>query len=185
VLKKMLFFGFLLGSVAAYAQVAPASMGGNSSVWVGGEFSNFDPDFSPHPRLNGVGIFGDFNITSKLGVEGEARWLHWSGSGGQTQSDYLGGVKYRFLKFHNLSISGKFLLGGVWIDYPVAVDASGSYFAYAPGVIGDYRLTRRLSVRGDYEYQILPSAPGLGGPSHGLTPNGFSVGVAYRLLGNR
>jgi hypothetical protein len=183
VFKKILLLGFLLGSVAAYAQVAPASRGGNTSLWVGGEFSNFDPDFDPHPRLNGIGVFGDFNLTAKLGVEGEARWLHWSGAGGETQSNYLAGVKYRILKFHNLSISPKFLVGGVWITYPNEI-GSGSYFAYVPGVIADYRLTRRLSVRGDYEFQRLPSAPGFAGQvSHGLTPNGFSIGIGYRILG--
>jgi hypothetical protein len=175
----------MIGTTSAFAQVAPSARGGNSTLWVGGEFSSFNPDYDPRTRVVGGGVFGDFNLTQKLGVEGEARWLHWNGDLGETQSDYLGGIKYRVFKIQKLSISAKFLAGGVWIRYPLDI-GTGSYFAYAPGAIGDYRLTRRLSVRGDYEYQILPSAPGFEGqPSHGLSPNGFSVGVAYRLLGER
>src|SRR5271166_918936 len=42
VLKKILILSFLLGSGAAFAQVAPSVQGGNSTLWVGGEFSSFN-----------------------------------------------------------------------------------------------------------------------------------------------
>jgi Outer membrane protein beta-barrel domain len=185
VLKKLWILGIMIGATAAIAQVAESARGGNATVWVGGEFSSFNPDYDSQSRIVGPGVFGDFNLTPKLGIEGEARWLHWNGTSGQTNSDYLGGVKYRLFKIQKLSIDAKFLVGGVWIRYPSNI-GTGSYFAYAPGVFGEYRLTRRLAVRGGYEYQILPSAPGFPGqPSNGLTPNGFSVGVSYRLLGVR
>jgi hypothetical protein len=189
VFKKIFVFGFLLGSVVTYAQVSPSARGGNSTVWVGGEFSSFDSDFNrtdiPITRIEGAGVFVDYNLTQKLGVEGEARWMRWNGQGNQTQSDYLGGVKYRLFKYHRFTANAKILLGGVWVTFPFDL-GTGSYFAYAPGGYVDYRISRRLSVRGDYEYQFLPSAPNIPGlPSHGLTPNGFSVGVAYRILGVR
>lgn len=186
--KKFLVFCLLLGPVAAFAQVSPSASGGNSSVWVGGEFSSFNPDYATSSRLIGLGAFVDFNVTQKLGAEGEARWLHWNGDGNQTQSDYLAGVKYRFYKWHRFGFNAKFLVGGVWVTYPPFQPiSSGSYFAYVPGGFVDYRLSRHLSVRGDYEYQLLPSAPGKNPvfPSNGLTPNGFSIGVAYRMLGSR
>ena len=184
-LKRILVLSVLLGSTAVFAQVAASSEGGNATVWVGGEFSSFNPDYDPASRIIGPGVFGDFNLTPKLGIEGEARWLHFNGAGGETQSDYLGGIKYRFFRFQKLGVSAKFLVGGVWVNYPDTI-GSGSYFAYAPGVMADYRISRRLAVRGGYEFLFLPSAPGFPGqPSNGLTPSGFSVGVAYRLLGVR
>jgi|HubBroStandDraft_5_1064220.scaffolds.fasta_scaffold164686_1 hypothetical protein len=184
-LKKIFILNVILGSVVGLAQVAPSARGGNSTLWVGGEVSSFSPDFDPHSRLEGLGAFADFNVTQKLGLEGEARWLHFNGAQGQTNSDYLAGVKYRLFKFRALSVDGKLLAGGVWIKYPAEI-GTGSYFAYAPGVFGDYRLSQRFSARVDYEYQFLPSAPGFPTePSHGLSPNGFSVGVVYRLLGVR
>ena len=57
----------------------------------------------------------------------------------------------------------------------------------------NYPLTHRWILRGDYEWQIWPSFAGP--PTYnrttgtvvqhnsGLTPNGISVGVAYRFLG--
>ncbi|HEX3471684.1 MAG TPA: outer membrane beta-barrel protein [Silvibacterium sp.] len=183
-LKKILILSFFLGSAAAYAQVSPSVRGGQSTLWAGGMFSSFNPDFDPTSRLVGIGVLVDYNLTQRFGAEGEARWLHWNGAGGQTQSNYLVGPKARLFQYHRFSFNAKFLLGGVWITYPDSI-GSGSYFAYAPGGYVDYRISRRFSVRGDYEYQILPAAPGLGGPSHGLTPHGFSVGVTYRILGVR
>ena len=187
-LKKILILSFLLGSGAAYSQVAPSVRGGNSSLWVGGEFSSFSSDYDTKSRIIGPGVLVDFNVTPRLGLVGEARWLHWNGTDNQAQSDYLIGGKYAIWRFHRFTVNAKFLVGGVWIKYPVVATggSTGSYFAYAPGGFVDYRLTPHLSIRGDYEYQILPSAPGFyNEPSHGLTPNGFSVGVNYRILGSR
>jgi hypothetical protein len=46
----------------------------------------------------------------------------------------------------------------------------------------DYRLTRRIALRVDYEHQFRPSAPGVDGESgHSLQPQGFGVGFAHRL----
>jgi len=187
VLKKIFIIGLLFGSGAAFGQVAPSVRGGNSTLWVGGEFGSFNSDYEPRTRIIGPGVTVDYNLTPKIGVIGEARWLHWNGTDSQTQSDYLAGVKYSF-HFHRFTLSPKFVMGGVWVKYPVTATggSTGSYFAYAPGAFGEYRVSPHLSVRGGYEYQFLPSAPGFAGqPSHGLTPHGFTVGVSYRLLGVR
>jgi hypothetical protein len=184
VIKAILVLSVMMGVATAFGQVAPSTRGGDAAVWIGGEFSSFDSDYDNSSRIVGPGVYGDLNLTHKLGIEGEARWMRWNAYGNQTQSDYLGGVRYRIWKIQKLSLYAKFLVGGVWIRYPLGI-GTGSYFAYAPGGIGEYRLTPRLSVRGEYEYQLLPSAPGFPGlPNNGLTPNGFSVGVSYRVLGH-
>ncbi len=178
-----LFFSFLFTAAAAYAQVAQAARGGGSSLWAGGEYSNFDPDYGSE-RLNGLGFNVDLNVTPKIGAIGEARWLHWhnANDGGETQSDYLVGAKYRFYRFHKLDFNAKFLIGGAWITFPLDI-GSGSYFAYAPGAFVDYRLTSKFRIRGGYEFVMLPSAPNIPGqPSDGLTPNGFTIGVEYRIF---
>jgi hypothetical protein len=47
----------------------------------------------------------------------------------------------------------------------------------------EYGITKKLVVRGDYEYQWWPSFSGIAGlPNNGLTPNGLSLGVKYRLI---
>lgn len=179
-IKKIFVFGLLFTATAAYAQVARSVTGGGGAVWAGGEFSTFSTDYGG--RVLGPGVIFDFNATPKIGVIGEARWMHWHGTGGQTQSDYLIGGKYRFYRWHRFDFDAKFLLGGVWVKFPVDI-GTGSYFAYAPGAFVDYHLTRNLRLRGDYEYQVLPAAPNIPGqPNNGLTPNGFSVGVEYRVF---
>jgi len=186
VLKKLLGIALLLTPAFAFAQVAPATRGGGPDIWVGAEYSNFQPDYGPN-RMGGIAIFGDVNhvILRNLGLEGEARWLHFNQFAGETEANYLGGPRYRVWRFHGLSLYGKFLLGGGLITYPNKI-GNGSYFAYVPGGTAEYRLNRRWIVRGDYEYQLWPSAPGLEltfpQPSNGLTPNGFSVGVSYKVF---
>ena len=170
----------------------------------GAELSAFNPDwgcassspFCSTEELYGPTAFFDFDLHGKYGVEGEARWLHFNGNAGEVESNYLAGPRYRLVRFHRLDGWFKLDVGGGWITtsgYPAAGSLKGSYFVYAPGGTVDYRLTHRLYVRGDYEWQVWPSfaGPPTYNPttgavmqnSAGLTPNGFSVGVAYRFLG--
>jgi len=183
-IKKLFILCCVLTAATVYAQVAPSVTGGGSSLWVGGEYANFVPDYGA-ANLNGIGASFDFNVTRKIGVIGEGRWLRWAsnnGDTGETQSDYLAGGKYRFFRYQKFDFNAKFLLGGVWIRFPDDI-GSGSYFAYAPGAFVDYHINSRFLARGGYEYQILPTAPNIPGfPSNGLTPHGFSVGVEYVVL---
>ena len=182
-IKKIFVLSALLVPTVVLAQVSPSVTGRAATLWAGGEYSNYAPDYGGG-RLSGIGALIDFNATSKFGVVGEARWLRWGSASdsGETQSDYLAGVKYRFFRFHRFDFNAKFLVGGVWINYPVNI-GSGSYFAYEPGAHVDYHFARRFVVRGAYEYQVLPTAPNIPPyPSNGLTPNGFSVGVLYSIF---
>jgi len=207
VFKKIGLIAFILFSVipaAVMAQNPESAIGGEASMSAGVEFSMFNPDWgcvNGYPlgcpdELYGPTALFDFDLHHRYGIEGEARWLHWHGQGGQVESNYMAGPRYRLYQFHRLSLWGKLELGGGWIttpDYPAAGSLKGSYFAYAPGATFVYPLRRMIAVRADYEYQIWPSFAGP--PSYnsttgqviennsGLTPNGVSVGVVYRFLG--
>jgi opacity protein-like surface antigen len=186
VFRKLFGMALLLLPVSALAQVAPAVNGHNLSLSAGAEYSNFRPDYGPN-RLGGIGVFVDADrlFFRNLGAEGEARWLHFNQFEGETEANYLIGPRYRFVRYHGISAYGKFLMGGGFINYPNKI-GSGSYFAYTPGGTVEYRLARHWIVRGDYEYQFWPSAPGIVFtyplPSSGLTPSGFSVGAAYKIF---
>jgi hypothetical protein len=203
-LKRAGIFVLLLLPAIALAQVPESAVGGNSKLSAGGEFSSFNPDYSCSSnkpfgcpsQLVGPAVFFDFNVSPRWGAEGEARWLHWNGTSGQIESNYLAGGRYRVERFHRLDLWVKFLMGGGLITtpgFPAPGSLKGSYFVYTPGGTLEFPLTRRLSLRGDYEYQIWPS---FAGPTsfdtttgrviehaHGLSPNGFSLGVSYRILG--
>ncbi len=181
--RFLLFTSLLLTPVAMHAQVAPAAKGGFSNLWVGGEYSTFNPDYNLH-RLTGIGVYADYDITHKLSAEAEARFLGviTAQDGNETQKDYLIGARYVPIHWRRFSPYVKLLAGGVWIQFPGTI-GNGSYFAYAPGGGVDYRISNRFSARADYEYQVLPSAPNIPNQSsNGLTPNGFSFGVAYRVF---
>ena len=149
----------------ALAQSAESAVGGNSTFWAGGEVSSFNPDYSCSSnkpfgcpgQLVGPAAFFDFNVSPRWGAEGEARWLHWNGDGGQIESSYLAGGRYRVAHYGRLGLWVKLLLGGGLITtpgYPGPGSLKGSYFAYSPG--GTARVSadkpnvhsRRLRVSG-------------------------------------
>lgn len=202
--KKIGVLVLFLLPTALIAQSSQSATGGEASIWAGAEMSAFNPDWgcANSSPLCGQDLIGptavfDFDLHGKYGIEGEARWLHWGGpGGGEVESNYLAGPRYRFARYRRVSGWIKVDVGGAWItttDYPAAGSLKGSYFVYAPGGTLDYRLTRQITIRGDYEWQVWPSFAGP--PSYnpntgqvnqnnsGLTPNGFSVGVLYRFLG--
>jgi opacity protein-like surface antigen len=182
-LLSLASFLLLLGTPKAllYAQAVPAARSGGLKIWVGGEYSNFQTDFEGN-RIGGLGVYADIDRTPHWGAEAEARWFRLGSESGQTASNYLIGGRYRFpLKENKLVPYAKFLTGFGVMKYPGGI-GHGSYFALAPGVGVDFRVAPRFSLRTEYEYQRWPAAPGFPGiPSHGLSPNGISIGFAWRV----
>lgn len=203
-LKRFGAFILVVIPSLALAQSPRSAVGGNAGLWAGGEISAFNPDFSCSTNtpfscgdgeLIGPTVLFDFNAAKRWGAEGEARWLHWHGAGGETESNYLIGPRYRVYQNGRFDLWPKLMLGGGWIqtpNYPQVGSLKGSFFVIAPAVTADYRLQGPWSVRADYEYQFWPSFVGpptnsngqLVQHNHGITPNGFSFGVAYKFLGD-
>jgi len=190
VVKGIGFAALLLISTPLLAQSQRSALYGDASLWAGAEASTFNPDYGcrhsnlvfecSHDLVGVAGLF-DFNVTSKFGAEGEARWLNWNGQGNEKESTYMLGPRYRIYRFSRFSVWAKVLAGGGWITtpyYPQAGSVKGSFFAFAPGGTLDYRLTGRIKLRAEYEYQYWPSFP-----PNGLGPDGVSVGFTYRFLG--
>ena len=194
--KALLYSLVFLIPCALVAQSKEAGYHNRASVQAGAEFSFFNPDFycstnapwacrSGAPLIRGVGVFGDYNLRGRWGAEGEARWLHWDGLGGQVESTYLIGPRFRVYRWHGLGLWAKVLagMGGITTDgYPGPDTLKGTMFVYAPGASLDYRVNRKLSIRGDYEQQMWPSFAVLPPHNNGLAPTGFSIGVAYTIM---
>lgn len=169
----------LIGQLGA--QAVPSATARRLTIWAGGEYSNFQTDFESQ-RMGGVGAYADVDRTPHWGAEAEARWFRFGGGSGQTAANYLLGVRYRFPRPDSKIVPyAKFLAGSGVMKYPGGI-GHGSYFAYTPGAGVDFHVSPRIAFRIEYEYQRWPAAPGFPGvPSHGLTPNGFSMGAAWRL----
>jgi hypothetical protein len=187
VLKKcLLLSGLLLCPLLGHSQVAPAGRGGNEQLYVGGMFSAFSPDYGWH-ELMGIGAYVDANLTPRLGAEAEVRFLRFNQLAQIHADNYLIGPKYNY-HHKRFIFYGKGLMGIGSFNFPLSV-AHGRYFASAIGGGIDYRLSHRWYVRAiDYEYQIWPGFIGppdtIGGPNraNGLTPQGFSFGMSYRIF---
>lgn len=172
---------FATFGVRLIAQAIPSATRGGFVIWAGGEYSNFQSDFEGN-RIGGIGVYADLDRSPHWGAEAEARWFRLESTNGQASSNYLAGARYRFpFKDNKIFPYAKFLVGSGIMTYPSDI-GHGSYFAYVPGAGVDFRISRRVSLRTEYEYQRWPAAPGFPGiPSHGLSPNGFSMGAAWRL----
>ena len=182
-LVALLFLVYLALSPARLsAQVAPSAYERHINLWAGAEFSNFQPDYAPVGRLNGLGAYVDWSLNSNLAVEGEMRFLRFNTNWGESQDHYLIGPKFSTQHWLKFKPYAKFLVGVGKMNFPFNL-GYGKYFAMAPGGGVDYELSRKWAVRADYEYQIWPSAPAIPGQTNnGMTPNGFSVGIAYHVL---
>ena len=172
----------LLTCVRLHAQVAPTAYDRHLNLWAGMEYSNFQPDYSPSDRLSGLGFYLDWSVNNHVAIEGEMRFLHFNGTAGETQDHYLIGPKLAWQHWDKLKPYAKILVGLGRNNFPYDI-GYGKYFALAPGGGVDYELSRKWAVRADYEYQFWPAAPAVPGQNNnGMNPNGFSVGIAYRVL---
>ena len=185
--RLVLFAALLLLPTIGRAQVVPAGKGGNQSLYVGATFSDFDPDYG-YQRLYGIGAFADYNLTPRLGAEAEVRFHRFNQLANIHEDNYLIGPKYNY-RHNRYVFFAKALVGVGYFNFPLNA-AHGSYLDVALGGGLDYRLTRRIYLRGEYEYQIWPGFVGPPDPTpippqnrpNGLTPNGFSVGASYRFF---
>jgi opacity protein-like surface antigen len=177
----------LLAAASAFGQALPSAEGTGASLWVGGEYSNFAAGFpnGSSVRLSGVGMFANYNWNHPFGIDAHARFLNFNSWNGETQFNLLAGPRYTFLHSDKVRPFASFQAGVVHIQYPFKI-GTGTSFAMVPGGGLDYRLSRRLSVRGEYEFQFLPNSPNFTNePRFGIKPNGISVGLAYRLWAGR
>lgn len=194
--KRTLLLAVLQFAVAGvlYAQISPAATT-PSSLYVGAQPTTINPDWgcvsnSPfscwNRQLFGVEAYAGLNqVWNRFGVEADARWLAWRGvnlkSGQLKENNYLIGPTFRLYTIHRFSLAGNILVGLGNITLPKGYGpGQGNYFIYSPSLHVEQRVTDRIDVRYEYEYQLWPGFSGALG-NHGLTPNGFGVGVTYKL----
>lgn len=180
----LLLLTISLGWTAAPGQAVPDAYKDNPSFWAGLEYSNVEAGF-PHDstlRLSGLGALVSFSWTHHLLLEGQARVLNWNRWNGESEHDYFAGPRYTFLKGDRLRPFVRFEIGMVTVNYPFHI-GTGHQFAAVPGGGVEYRLSHRWSVRGTYEYQILPDSPNFANEPHfGMRPNGAFAGITYRVF---
>ncbi|WP_035347962.1 outer membrane beta-barrel protein [Edaphobacter aggregans] len=168
----------LTASVALHAQAIPAAER-LAVVQVGAGLNIVRPDYNAG-TIFGYSIYGDFDFTPHIGIEGDVHIGNVITPGDVGESSFLLGPRYVFHhgRFHPYA---KLLLGvGIFTFEPVyyySKSSSSTHKMYAFGGGVDVTVKRRLNVRAfDLEYQRWP-----GFTANGLTPLAMTVGAAYRF----
>jgi hypothetical protein len=165
-------------TIALHAQASPAAER-YAHIQIGAGLSIVQPDYNP-PTIKGYSIYGDFDFTPHIGIEGDIHIATVITPSDIGESTYLLGPRYVFNRgrFHPY---GKALLGlGTFTFEPVYVNSSSSsstHKVYAFGGGLDINFKRRWNIRAiDLEYQRWP---GFG--VNGLTPLAITAGAAYNF----
>jgi opacity protein-like surface antigen len=174
----------LMSVGVAQGQAVSAAQGGGQTLWLGADYSNLHAGFpeGSELRFSSLGMYGVFNWNHQLGAEGESRFFQFNGYHGETEKDLLAGPRYTFLHNPHWGPYAALLLGGTRVKYPFTIGVQ-SFFTVAPAGGVEYRLNYRWSVRGEYQYDFLHNSPNFTDEPHfGIRPDGFRVGVSYRLF---
>jgi opacity protein-like surface antigen len=175
------FFVAILPALGAtaYGQSAASAFHRSYSIYAGAEGSVFQPDYAGRgvaekgpQRLYGIGAFGDVRFNRWAQVEAEARWLHFNEYLGIYQNTYSIGPRIPLKEnFHGLTPYGKVLIG-----WGTMANLTGKALAFTYGGGVDYKLTHKINIRGEFEYEQWRVTPDT------LYPYGVNLGVSYRVF---
>jgi len=159
-----------------YVGVQPIAVNPDWGCAKGGPFSCWNREMYGFESYVGVN-----QIWKRMGVEGTIRMLNWGGvSSDMREANYVIGPTVRLIGRRGFSLSANLQAGLASITLPKAYGGTTThYFVFSPSGFVDERVTRDFSIRYEYESQFWPQFKGVLG-THGLTPNGFGVGVTYR-----
>ena len=128
-------------------------------------------------RLRGFNLYSTFDFREHFGVEVNFRQTSPSYGKDVYERTYEVGGRYVYPIGLRLRPYGKVMYGRGVFNYPNNV-ANLAYNLVSAGGGLDYRLTRTINIRADYEHQHwfgFPLAP--------LEPNVVTIGVAYHFAG--
>ncbi len=179
----------------ALAQAVPAATQKSLPFAIGAGFSGYNPDYG-HGRLLGGTLWIDYapdwvpSLLRGIGLEIEARDLNYGRSsslpGNLRQDVAEGGVMYSWPRFRNFRPYGKISWGYGNLDSETQADhrysISRTIFSGGGGV--EYRVSQRVWVRADYEYQSWPDFFKHSDPTISagrLNPQGFTIGALYQF----
>lgn len=178
--KSKLAVLLFLALFPAFILAQQATRGGDASLRVGATASLYRPDYIS-TGVGGPGVFVDFDVNRRWGLEGAARWLRFHDDVDLHEDHYQIGPRVNFLtkgKFHPYA---KGFVGVGKFTFPTnagSVTGYGGYLMYGGGAGLDYRLNRKWTVRAvDFEYQHWPEFT-----TGAINPYGVNVGLSYRVF---
>jgi opacity protein-like surface antigen len=165
---------------ALHAQAtAAATRGGIAQA--GAAYTVSNEDQYPGRHLQGLTLYGTFDLNNHIGVEGNVHLASiFKSYFDYKENSYNAGLRWaqHYRKFTPYA-NGLVGFGHATAPSPTQIvggSTPGTYFLFALGGGLDYGLSEKINLRADFEYQRWPNFP-----PHGLTPPLFSVGAAYRF----
>ena len=179
--RRLLLLCFLFAAAAHSALFAQSRYTATRAgdLQVGVDFVLASSDYQ-NPKLKGVGFYTTFDFRNHFGGEFT---IHQANSGLNNhlyERTYEIGPRY-FRTYGRFSPFVKAMYGRGVFNFPYTGGgevANLAYNLFAAGGGVDVSIKPYLNVRADYEYQRWLSFP-----PNGLTPQLFTVGVAYRFPG--
>lgn len=164
----------LAAAPAARTQAIPTATR-PADIQIGGGFTTARPDYERR-NFPGFALYLDVDPRAHWGLEAEYHQVFSSsGDKSQQRTAEIGG-RY-FWNFGSLSPYGKALYGRGSFKYPFGYTQL-SYNILAAGGGVDFKATRYIHARLDYEYQHW-----MGFQNGGLHPQLLTIGVAYHFEG--
>jgi opacity protein-like surface antigen len=179
-LLSLVFSLVLVLPSALHAQAtAAATRGGIAQAGVAYTYSNEDE--YPGKHLQGMTLYGTFDLNNHIGVEGNVHLASlFKSYFDYKENSYDAGLRWA-QHYRKFTPYAKALVGFGHATAPnpnqiVGGSTPGVYFLFGLGGGLDYSISNKINARADFEYQRWPNFP-----PHGLTPPLFSVGAAYRF----
>ena len=140
-------------------QVAPAAIKGGRPIGFTVGVSDYDLDYGPGRRMQGLTASGGVDIFHGIGLDASARTIFINTPPQLTrmqQNTYLGGVFYEAPFLWRIHPFARFGGGLGTIEFPSRNPryTRDSYRVYAPQGGIEYPITPKLFARADYEYQF-------------------------------
>jgi len=164
----------LASSRVASGQATESATADHDLLWAGAGGSYYTLGYGDR-KLVGLTGWVDYDTVRRYGIEAEGRWLDWQQTANVHDETFLLGPRYH-MNYGRLQIYAKGLVGFGKFNFPYNY-ATGNYFVIAPGGGVDYRLSRRWSVRSDFEYQIWPQFT-----FGSMSSAGITVGLRRKIL---
>jgi opacity protein-like surface antigen len=178
-LKKLMMIAPLAGLFCCTSlgqpQALPTAVA-RGALQVGVGWSYVRPDYG-EKSIQGVTGFADFDFLPHFGVEAEYHYIALITPTDLGENSVLAGPRFVLPRGrYNLYAKALVGIGDIAIqeveDNPQG--GAGTYLAYGIGAGVDYRATRHVVARADFEYQHWSYR-------NGLTPASLTVGIAYRF----
>jgi hypothetical protein len=177
-------FLFLILTVKVDAQVAPSAKVSGIPLEISVGMSDYNLDYGPGRRMQGPVIRAGVEIFHGFGIDLSARALFMNTPSQLTrmqQDTFLAGVFYDTPSFWHIHPFVRFGggIGNIEFPSPNPKYTRDDFTVYAPSGGIEVPVTRKLSIRGEYEYQTWEDYLG----KNSLNPQGGTVGVTYFVSG--